>query len=96
MKKYETIKDVEIVKEYKKHILTSCDFCGASPLSDFGDSFDAYVGEELIEIDIGTKYPEGSNFVRISVDLCQKCAEEKLIPWLRENSINEIEKEFNF
>lgn len=60
-------------------ICTSCDICGDKITS---------VSGEVSEVDVsyrsGVSYPDVSFGHIVTVDMCSKCFESKLVPWLRE------------
>lgn len=64
----------------KKQVVekVTCDLCGAE-IKRTG-----YSAEEVeIKHRTGDNYPEGGIGDETSVDMCGKCFDEKLVPWLR-------------
>lgn len=57
----------------------TCDICG--------EKINRSDGYEVNEIEVrhktGTSYPECGSGEETSVDMCGKCFDEKLVPWLR-------------
>lgn len=57
---------------------TTCDICGERINK---------VAYEISEIEVrhktGTSYPEGGNGEEVEFDICGKCFDEKLVPWLK-------------
>lgn len=56
----------------------TCDICGAETNKPGYD-----IDETTINYRYGERYPEGGSWSEVVVDLCGKCFEEKLIPWLK-------------
>lgn len=76
MKKYED----KVIPESTKKVLveTTCDMCKKEITGSF------YEADEVkISRNHGTQYPEASYTKKDYVDLCGKCFQEKLIPWLK-------------
>jgi hypothetical protein len=76
MKKYEN----KIIPESVKKVLvkTTCDMCGGE-IKTNGFDYD----EVEISREHGSVYPEGGFTDTDFIDLCGKCFQEKLIPWLK-------------
>lgn len=56
----------------------SCDLCGAK----LGESrYD--IDEVIVRHKTGSNYPEGGSGEETSVDMCGRCFDEKLLPFLR-------------
>lgn len=55
-----------------------CDLCGAKIEE---SSYD--VDEVEVRHKTGDNYPEGGSGEETSIDMCGKCFDEKLVPWLR-------------
>lgn len=67
---------------------TICDLCGQEikPAGNY----------EVSEIEVshksGNAYPEGGSGDFLSFDLCPKCFDEKLVPWLRsQGAVREVQ-----
>lgn len=60
----------------------TCDLCGEeiSPEKYSAESVD-------VKHRTGSNYPEGGNGLEVSVDMCGKCFDEKLVPWLRSQGV---------
>lgn len=58
----------------------ACDLCGVQI-----DESPGNYGVDEVEIrhKTGKSYPEGGNGVETAVDMCGKCFDEKLVPWLK-------------
>lgn len=56
---------------------TTCDLCGVTITNVYGDA-----EEVTIEHKTGYTYPEGDIVLKLS-DMCGKCFDEKLVPWLK-------------
>ena len=69
----------------------SCDLCGAKIK---GKDFD--VNEVEVRHKTGWSYPEGGSGVEVSVDMCGKCFDEKLVPWLRSQGIQPNTREWDW
>ncbi len=59
----------------------SCDLCGTR--TDAQDVVN--VDDVTVKRELGVCYPEGSRIETAEVDMCGKCFEEKLVPWLEEH-----------
>ena len=57
---------------------TTCDLCGVTITNNYGDA-----EEVTIKHKTGYLYPEGGSGEITSVDMCGKCFDEKLVPWLK-------------
>lgn len=75
MKHYKTI-EVPARTE-RNHVHTTCDLCGEKIASCVHE-----VDEVVIEHRTGEQYPAGGWGTTISVDMCGKCFDTKLTPWL--------------
>lgn len=60
----------------------TCDLCGRTIKERFVKDIYA-VDDVVIEYRSGESYPDGSTGETTSVDMCGKCFNEKLIPWLK-------------
>ena len=78
---------------------TFCDLCGiegestCSPdeTSSWGDGWGDggyLVKETAVYCESGVNYPDGGHSETASVDICPKCFEEKLMPWLQSQGAN--------
>jgi len=56
----------------------TCDLCGAKIEEGRND-----VNEIEVRHKTGSSFPEGGIGEETSVDMCGKCFDEKLVPWLR-------------
>lgn len=60
----------------------ACDLCGAKI---------SVRGYEIDEVEVrhktGNNYPEGGSGNETSVDMCGKCFDKKLVPWLRSQGV---------
>ena len=84
MRKYETVKEVV---EKERVVERTCDLCGAKA-KPLGWECGCYeVQDADVEVTIhrkkGEAYPEGGYGTTIIVDICPKCFDDKLIPFLR-------------
>ena len=62
----------------------TCDVCGAK-IPD-GGSYD--VDEVEVRHKTGENFPEGGSGIETRIDMCGKCFDEKLVPWLRTQGAN--------
>lgn len=70
----------------------TCDMCGAEIKGrTYGDAEEIEVKHRT-----GTSYPEGGSGEETSVDLCGKCFDERLIPWLRAQGAEPLMREWDF
>lgn len=73
-------KTVEVPATTKQvHDFDTCDICGIK----IDDGGVHGVNEVEVRHKTGQSYPEGGGGEEISVDMCGKCFDEKLLPWLR-------------
>lgn len=57
----------------------TCDLCGARLIA-----VGSYIVDEVeVRHRTGTRFPEGGGGEETSVDMCGRCFDEKLVPWLR-------------
>jgi len=56
----------------------TCDLCGEKVIKKGYD-----VDEVEIRHKVGYIYPDGGSVTEASVDMCGKCFDERLVPWLR-------------
>jgi len=56
----------------------TCDLCGSDIVSGNYDADEVVVAHKT-----GNNYPESGSGKETSVDLCGKCFQGKLVPWLR-------------
>lgn len=80
MKTYETVtqpaKTYEAVKE------VTCDICGDTTETNWKkDPYDAV--ESTVELKTGYNLPEGGAGEKIEIDICPKCFQETLVPWVQ-------------
>jgi hypothetical protein len=71
-------------REEKRLDFITCDMCGERIES--GDAYE--VNEVEIRHKTGYSYPEGGSGQEVLVDLCAKCFDDKLVPWLRSQGVN--------
>lgn len=66
--------------EYEKqvHDKTICDLCKHVILD--GARFD--VAEVEVSCKTGVSYPDGGSGAQVEFDICTKCFNDKLVPWL--------------
>lgn len=70
----------------------TCDICGVEiKAREWGDAEEIEVKHRT-----GTAYPDGGSGEETTVDLCAKCFDEKLIPWLRAQGAQPTTKEWDF
>jgi len=69
----------------------TCDLCGAEIKRE------SYSSEEVeIKHRTGDSYPEGGSGDETRVDMCGKCFDEKLVPWLRSQGAEPITEEWDW
>ena len=80
----------EVTKTYTstETVKVTCDLCGERIVNIAYD-----VDDVTIERDLGTRYPEGSHGSTFRVDMCGKCFETKLVPWLSSLTPNVVVQE---
>lgn len=73
------MKTVEVPATTREEVdFVTCDLCGAKIE---GRGYD--VDEVEVRHKTGSNYPEGGSGDETAVDMCGKCFDEKLVPWLR-------------
>lgn len=88
----EHIKTVEVPATIKEVVdFVTCDLCGTKIDVRGYDVDDVKVSHRT-----GSNYPEGGNGDETSVDMCGKCFDEKLVPWLRSNGAEPRTKEWEW
>lgn len=84
MRRTETIKEVF---ERERIVERSCDLCGAKAKPNDWDAAAFEVQESEVEVLVrrkkGEAYPENGWGSKTIVDICPKCFDENLIPFLR-------------
>lgn len=81
MKHTKTVEVPATTREIISHV--TCDLCGAKI-----ETRDPYEVDEVeIRHKTGSNYPEGGSGDEIHVDMCGKCFDEKLVPWLRSQGV---------
>lgn len=81
MKHTKTVEVPATTREIVSYV--TCDLCGEK--IEGRDTYD--VNEVEIRYKTGRNYPEGGSGDETSVDMCGKCFEEKLVPWLRSQGV---------
>ena len=78
-------KDIQVVKK------VTCDLCGAEiKRAD-------YSAEEVeVRHKTGDAYPDNGQGLEVSVDMCGKCFDEKLLPWLRSQGATPERKTWSY
>ena len=73
--------------EYK----VTCDLCGEEIKNE------AFSAEEVeVRHKTGLSYPEGGSGDETSVDMCGKCFDTKLVPWLRSLDVEPMTREWDW
>lgn len=80
MKHYESI---EVPAKTEQRLYkTTCDVCGDEIKEE------RYSAEEVtVKRRTGCSYPDGGSGQEVSVDMCGKCFDEKLVPWLESQGV---------
>ena len=81
MKHLKTMPIPATTREIVDHV--SCDLCGETITKDRNYA----VNEVEVRHKTGTSYPEGGDGEEMSVDMCGKCFDEKLVSWLRSQGV---------
>jgi hypothetical protein len=90
MKHYKTILEPARERQYETH--TTCDLCGAKCASD--ENY--YDDEVTIKRREGTNYPDCGWGTETDVDMCGKCFQEKLVPWLQSQGAEVVAREWDY
>ena len=69
----------------------TCDLCGVEIRDASGRVDEVNLGRR-----IGWAYPEGGSGKKIEIDMCPKCFDEKLLPWLKSQGVKVVEVEWEF
>ena len=97
MRKFETT--TKLV-ESTNLVETTCDLCGAVAKQGNWESSVYEVNEVEVEVTVrrkdGVSYPEGGWGTALEVDICPKCFNDKLVPFLRSQGANIEEREWDF
>jgi len=93
-------KNREIIhRQYDDNWIVSitCDICKETYRGQDWNAGSFDVLDTEVSFEFGTHYPEGRSTRKISVDICPRCFEEKLIPLLKElgaEPVEEVESEY--
>ena len=90
MKHFKKIPVPATTREVIDHV--SCDLCGATII----ESSDYTVNEVEVRHKTGTSCHDGGCGEETSVDMCGKCFEEKLVPWLRSQGAEARAKDWDW
>ena len=97
MREYENI--TETVQR-KSLIRTTCDLCGAIAKSGNWDSSSYSVADVEVEVTVhqkeGVAHQDGGWGTELTVDMCPKCFNETLIPFLRSKGAKIEERTWDF
>lgn len=84
----------KIVKEIVERTVTektTCDMCGDEIRPE------AYSAEEVqVRHRTGDSYPEGGYGTEVKPDICGKCFDGKLVPWLKSQGVEIKEEEWSW
>lgn len=98
MKHYEDRVIPERIDRVCKNV--TCDLCGATSKSYDWTSGVYEVNETDVNVVIkhksGESYPSGGWGTTSEIDMCPKCFQEKLIPWVKSQGGNVREEEWDF
>lgn len=93
MKNYRTVEVPAIPATTKEELVyIDCDICHET--IKHGNMFD--VDEIKVEHKLGVCYPETSNGQTLSFDICEKCFNQKLIPWLESQGAKPTIEEWDY
>ena len=90
MKHLKTIPVPATTREVLDHV--SCDLCGAK----IANNHNYEVHEVEVRHKTGVSYPDGGSGEETSVDMCGKCFDEKLVPWLRSQGAEPQSKDWDW
>jgi hypothetical protein len=88
-------------KVVKKFVRRTCDLCGAESnrCADW-ESSSYTVAETEMSVTVthrsGLSYPEGGSGTEIEIDLCPKCFQDRLIPWLESQGATIEARDWDF
>src|SRR5689334_6230256 len=79
-------------RKYKELVARTCDICGSDGKTQDWGEFTCKYNETQISIKIrhmtGETYGNCGNEDRYEIDICPKCFQTKLIPWLESQGVN--------
>ena len=83
--------------ERERVVATECDLCHTKKTGDGWWGENAYdVAETQVSCRWGSNYPEGGWGSEIEVDICLKCFKQRVVPWLKEQGVAVVEKEWEW
>jgi hypothetical protein len=83
---------IEVPAETREILdFVKCDLCGSKI-----KHREYTVDEVEVCHKAGERYPEGGSITKTMVDMCGKCFDDKLIPWLRSLNVEPRTEEFDF
>jgi hypothetical protein len=75
-------------RKVRNHVKTTCDLCGATAKKGCWDSAEWETDKTNLDVRVThyrqNDYGNSADVEKMMVDLCPKCFENKLVPWLRE------------
>ena len=86
------MKTVEVPATTRERVdFVTCDLCGAKI-----EDRPFEVNEVEVRHKTGSNYPEGGSGDEVSVDMCGKCFDQKLVPWLRSQGVEPSTREWDW
>ena len=84
MKVFETVPEKIVQRSHQRLVRIICDPCQAVTHNGWReDHYDAV--ETHVSLRTGYNWPEGGSGETTTIDICPKCFETKLIPWVKEH-----------
>lgn len=78
-------------------VKVTCDVCHATIKSDgWGDVDRVEVDRVEVKHEEGQSWPEGTHIKSRAFDLCSKCFDEKLVPWMKAQGADPRDEEVDF
>lgn len=93
MKVFRKVAEKIIMREHQQLVSITCDLCQTVTARNWReDHYDAV--ETNVRLRTGYNWPEGGSGETTTIDICPKCFETKLIPWVKEHGGEPTVKEW--
>jgi len=99
MRQFKTVVVPATTRKECTHL--TCDLCGVASKNhqDWRTSWSDAAETEVrvtVRLNNGSRYPDNGSGTECEVDICPKCFQEKLIPWLKSQGADVREEEWDF
>jgi len=86
--------------EYDHLVKLTCDLCRTEAKGGDWESSTYEVNEVEVQMTVrqkeGSNYPEGGSGEDYLIDLCPTCFKERLVPWLRSEGADIVQREWDW